>query len=119
MHEFDEFEEELRQALERRPAPPGLKRKIMERRSARDTRRSRLDWLITPWADRSRVWVQLAATLVIAALLGGGVRWGVEKREQQRRGEEAREQVRTALRITGHALNEVQERLAAHDRNAE
>jgi hypothetical protein len=33
MNQMDEFEREVRQALERRPAPPGLKRKLMDRRS--------------------------------------------------------------------------------------
>ena len=35
----NEFEQELRQALERRPAPPGLKRRLMEKRSRRHTER--------------------------------------------------------------------------------
>jgi hypothetical protein len=40
----------------------------------------------------------------------------LDKRQEERRGEAAREQVMTALRITGHALNQVQTRLAEHDR---
>jgi hypothetical protein len=113
---MDEFEQELKQALERRPAPPGLKRKLMERRSARQTRR--------PWfgVAHAGMWMKLAATLVIVGILGGGVEWRVKQVEEQRRGEAAREQVMTALRITGHALDQVQERvqtrLATHDRNA-
>jgi len=124
---MDEFEQELRQALERRPAPPGLKRKVMERRNARGARSSAWGLLLfripapktTGEMGRQRIWLRAAATVVLAAMLGGGVRWGMEKREELRRGEEARQQVLTALRITGHALNQMQARLAAHGRSAE
>jgi hypothetical protein len=113
MHEFDEFEQELRGALERRPAPPGLNRRLMEQRNARLSRRP---WFALP---HPALWMKVAATLVLAALLGGGVEWRIKQVEEQRNGEAARRQVLTALRITGHALNEVQARLAAHDRGGE
>jgi hypothetical protein len=110
MPEFDDFERDLHEALERRPAPPGLKRKIMERRAARHERRS---WFGLPSAG---LWMKLAATLVIVAILtGGGLEWRARKAEEQRRGEAARQQVLTALRITGHALDKVQAKLADHD----
>lgn len=99
--ELDSFERELKQALERRPAPPSLKRRVMERRAQR--RR-----------PQSVIWMRLAATLLIVALLGGGLRWGLQEREERRQGEEARRQVMTALRITGHALDQVSTKLAAH-----
>lgn len=107
MHDYeDQFEQELRQALERRPAPPGFKARIMAARRARrqDTRHS-----------HSLVWMRLAASLLVVALVGGGVRWDYERIQQRRRGEEARQQVLTALRITGHALNLVQQRLSGHN----
>jgi uncharacterized protein HemX len=111
MPEFDEFEQELRQALERRPAPPGLKRRIMERRAAR---RVKPAWL---GIARTGIWMKLAAMLVIVAILGGvGLEWRARRAEEQRRGEAARQQVLTALRITSHALDKVQARLAEHDR---
>jgi hypothetical protein len=110
---MDEFEQELRQALERRPAPPGLKRRLMERRRMEPVRRS---WFGIPHAG---MWMKVAAALVIAAVLGGGVEWRVKQVEEQRKGEAARQQVLTALRITGHALNQVQARLAGHDRGGE
>jgi hypothetical protein len=103
--ERDRFERELTQALERRPAPPSLKRKLMERRSRQRTERLRI---------RAVVWQRLAACLVLAAVVGGGFEW--HEREVQRRGEEARRQVLTALRITSHALDEVKTQLAEHDR---
>ncbi len=104
--ELDDFERELKLALERRPAPPSLKRRVMERRA--QGRR-----------PHSVVWMRLAATLLIVALLGGVLRWGYQQREERRQGEEARRQVMTALRITGHALNQVSTRLAAHGRAGE
>jgi predicted type IV restriction endonuclease len=36
--------------------------------------------------------------------------------EERRKGEAAREQVLTALRITGHALDQINTQLAAHSR---
>jgi hypothetical protein len=60
------------------------------------------------------VWHLLAASFVVAALLGGGLAW--RHAEEQRKGEEARRQVLTALRITNRALNQMNARLAARDR---
>ena len=104
--ERDQFERELTQAFERRPAPPSLKRKLMERRSRQQTERLR---------HRTVMWERLAASLVLAGVLGGAYGW--HEREEQRRGEAAREQVMTALRITNHALNTVKTQLAEHDRD--
>ena len=36
---MDDFEQELRQGMLRRPAPPSLKRKILERRKRQNTQR--------------------------------------------------------------------------------
>ncbi|MGA2049615.1 MAG: hypothetical protein ABSG96_18105 [Terracidiphilus sp.] len=102
---MDEFERDIRQAFERRPAPPGLKRKLMEKRR---TRRS---------YDSFFTWQRLAASLVLAAVLAGGFEW---RNIQERRKEEAaREQVMTALRITSHALNRMNARLAARRRSTQ
>jgi hypothetical protein len=85
-----------------------LKRKLMERR-----RRERMQRI----RGRAVIWQRLAASVALAAVLGGGLAW--RNREQQRKGEAAREQVMTALRITGHALEQVSAGLAAHDRAGE
>jgi hypothetical protein len=103
---IDAFERELHQAFERRPAPPSLKRRLMEKRN-----RKRRQFLPT----HSVVWLRLAACLVLAALIGGGVAW--RRADEVRKGEAARQQVFTALRITNHALNEVNAQLAAHSRS--
>ena len=60
------------------------------------------------------LWQRLAAGIVLAAALGRALTW--RHIEEERRGEAAREQVLTALRITNHALNQIQARLAARDR---
>ena len=104
MEPMDEFERELHQALERRPAPPGLKRKVMDARSRIRTQRVR---------NQTVIWQRLAACVVLAGVLCGGFAW--HEREEQRKGEAAKREVMTALRITGHALNQVKEQLAAHD----
>lgn len=104
---MDDFEKELAQALQRRPAPPNLKRRVMERRGLLTMRRRRISWAI---------WERVAAGLLLAAMVGGAVEWRVRKAEEQRRGEEARRQVMIALRITGHTLNEVNARLTARNR---
>jgi hypothetical protein len=101
----DDFERELRQAFERRPAPPGLKRKLMQRRSAKVPRRL------------SVIWQRLAASIVLIAALAGGI--ALRQREEQRKDEAARQQVMKALRITAHALNQMNAQLAAHRRAAE
>ena len=100
-----EFERELKQALERRPAPPRLKRRILEQAQRRRelTRRTQILW-----------WQRIAAGVVLAAMATGGFLW--RQADERRKGEQARQQVITALRITGHALNELSARLAARDR---
>jgi hypothetical protein len=110
---MEDFERDLRQAFERRPAPPGLKRKLMEKRRAHGSHRP----------DRPHrpshfvLWQRLAASLALVAVLGGAAAW--RNVEERRKGEEARRQVLTALRITSHALNQMNAQLAAHDRAAQ
>jgi hypothetical protein len=106
INEMDKFENKLQQAFIRRPAPPGLKGRIVDQRNRRRTER---------FHSRVVLWQRLAACFVLAAALGGVLTW--RHVEEQRKGEAARDQVLTALRITNHALNEVEARLAARDRN--
>jgi hypothetical protein len=102
---MDDFERELKQAFERRPAPPSLKRKLMERRRAAKVRQSFLTWQ------------RMAAALVLTAVLAGGVEWRIVS--ERRKEEAAREQVLMALRITSRALNQMNARLAARRRGEE
>ncbi len=101
---MDDFERELKQAFERRPAPPGFKRRLMEKRRAPQARQAG-EWM---------TWQRMAAALILTAVLAGGVEWRIV--EQRRREEAARQEVITALRITSLALNHMNARLAAHHR---
>ena len=107
---MEDFERDLRQAFERRPAPPGLKRKLMEKRRAKWPQRANRHFHFV-------LWQRLAASVALVAVLGGAAAW--RNAEERRKGEEARRQVLTALRITGHALNQMNAQLAARDRAAQ
>lgn len=101
---MDEFEQHLRRMLERMPAPPGLRRRVLERRAAeRAGRRQRMMW----WVRRLAI-----ATAVLCMLAGA---WFWRAAERRREGEEARRQVILALRITSRALTRMQSQLAAHN----
>jgi hypothetical protein len=102
---MDDFELELSEAMHRRAAPPSLKRRILERRwEQRKRQRTRMAWL-----------ERIAASLVVAAVAGGAVMGHYA--EERRKGEEAKQQVLTALRITSHALGQVSTHLEEHDRD--
>ena len=101
-----EFERELKDAMVRRPAPPGLKRRIVQRRSARRTERHHTTMI---W------WQRVAASLVAGAVLAGGFGW--RQMEERRKGEEAKQQLITALRITNQVLNNMNRKLVEHDRS--
>ena len=105
---IDEFEQELHQVLVRRPAPPSLKRKILDRRRRQNTERIRA---------RMVMWQRLAASIVLAAIAGGAYMW--HNVQEHRKGEEARRQVLTAIRITSHALKQMNQQLADRNRNDE
>ncbi len=107
---MDDFERELEQAFARRPAPPSLKRRLMERRRTEGPRLVRAQRPVVTWQ-------RLAASLLLTAILAGVVEWRIA--EQRRREVATREQVLTALRITSHALDRMNTRLAAHRRSAQ
>ena len=89
---IDDFERDLRTALARTPAPAGLKRKVMQQHRERAGR-----------SHQRLVWFErLAASLVLAGVVGSAVFW--RNALERRRGEEVKQQVFTALRITNHAL---------------
>lgn len=110
--QIDEFERELRESLERRPAPESLKRKVMAQRQRNG---AVLQFDRSAMRQRNRmIWLErIAASLVLAAVAGSAVvgHYAVERRK----GEEAKQQVFTALRITNHALGQVGAQLAERD----
>jgi hypothetical protein len=107
---MEEFERELRQTFRRRPAPTSLKRGLMEYRRKRYVRPlPRL-----PFLSRGLAASLVSVVLIVLATLGGGFVW--RNAEEYHRGEVARQQVLTALRITNHALNHMNQQLATHGR---
>ncbi len=102
-----DFERQLQAALARRPAPPDLKRKIIGRL-----------WQQAGRSQRRMIWLErLAASLILAAVASGAAFW--RHHEEQRRGEEAKQQVFTALRIANHALEQMNAQLAEHNHDAQ
>jgi len=124
---IDEFERELRHSLERQPAPLSLKHKVMELRGPqrqvhvagvverRLQNRGQILSIRSATRRHSRmIWLErIAASLVVAAVAGGAV-FG-HYADERRRGEEAKQQVLTALRITNRALDLMSEHLAEQD----
>jgi hypothetical protein len=96
----DDYERELRKAIRRQPAPPGLKLRVMQRRKQESARRVH---------GRAIWWQRLATSALLAAAVGGALTW--RNTEQRRKGEEAKRQVFTALRITNHALEQMNAQL--------
>jgi len=101
-----DFELELRQAMERKPAPPSLKRRILQAQAARKTQKLHVQ---TVW------WQRLAASVLILGVIAGGYSW--RQVEERRKGEEAKQQLMTALRITNRALNDMNRRLTVRNRD--
>ena len=92
--------EELRRALARKDPDPGFANRVMAR-IERDGRVER------SWGG----WRAVAAALLVTVVMGA---WGVhERRERQREGEAAREQVLLALRITSEKVRHVQHEIRA------
>ena len=112
---FDGFENELRESLKREPAPASLKRKVMEGRQ----NRAQLHLARPSARQRSRmIWFErIAASLVLAGVAGGAVvgHYAIERRK----GEEAKQQVFTALRVTNHALQVMNEQLQRQDKSSQ
>ncbi len=112
---FDDFENELRDSLKREPAPASLKRKVMEGRQ----NRAQLHLTRSSARQRSRmIWFErIAASLVLAGVAGGAMvgHYAIERRK----GEEAKQQVFTALRVTNHAFEVMNAQLQERDKHSQ
>ena len=89
------LDHDLRNALRRVPAPEGFADRVLARVRNAERRPAAAS---APW------WRAVAATFLLAAILGG---WGAHEMIERRReaeGQRAREQVLLALRITGEKL---------------
>ena len=102
MAEYNDFEEQVREGLQRENPPAGFADRVMQRVAGDGARK------VIPM--RARVWRQWAVAAALLVIIGGGV---MEQRHRQEQiaGEEAREQVMTALQITSAQLQRVNERM--------
>jgi hypothetical protein len=92
-----DLERDLRSALRRKDPPPGFAGRVMARIEPRQVKKAPPRWV--PWAA--------AAALLVSA--GGGAMY---RHEQQRvQGEQAKEQILLALRITGTQLEHVRAKM--------
>jgi hypothetical protein len=106
--ELEELERKLRMALARREAPLGLKQRVLAQ-----ARQRRLQGQ-APQQSRGWMLQRIAASILLAALFGGFAVY--RQQEERRKGEAAREQVMTALRITNRTLDRVSQRLAVESK---
>jgi hypothetical protein len=97
------IEDQLREALQREPAPGDFKRKVM--RALPAGKREPVAW----W--KRRVSIAFAAALAVAAVVPGVI---VEQRH--RRGVEARDQLVTALRVTNNTLRHTKQLIQKNTR---
>jgi hypothetical protein len=101
----DDFERELREQLQARSAPEGFADRVMARVPKRPARR---EW----FRFGAPAWRWAVATLLVVGMVAGGME---RERQQRIEGEHARAQVMLALRITGSALRDVQQKVNASD----
>lgn len=97
--ELEELERKLRVALRHRAAPVKMKQRVLA--AAQERRRAQ--------QGRMGMLQRIAASALLAAMVGGFAMY--RQSEERRKGEAAREQVMTALRITNKTLSRVNERL--------
>jgi hypothetical protein len=94
------LENDLKRALRRQAPAPGFAGRVMQRleevpRGTRGTPRNRPVW-----------WRAAAASVTLAAILGG---YATHRVVEHRRGERAKEQVLTAMRIAGEKVRYAQQ----------
>jgi hypothetical protein len=103
MDELDDWEKLLKQELQLREVPAGFSERVMARlprSSSSGTGHKRL-WPALHWA---------AAALLLLALASGSF-WK-HKQEERIAGEQARNQLMTALRMAGSTLHDVRHKIA-------
>jgi hypothetical protein len=125
----DDFENQIRSALQRKEPAAGFEQRVLNRIRAKGTaldpgegrlrppQRSRISWLALHWVlfprPAMRLWV--VAALVLAFL--AGAEWAHVRRQQMeaqlRQQTEARRELEVALRITSRKLQHIQGLLQA------
>lgn len=101
---MDQFDQDLKDSLRREPAPDWLVRAVMARVGAEKQRQRKPEWF--GWARMK--WA--AAAMVLVAVVGG-VRFE-QQRQEQARGEEAKQELMAAFQMTGMKLRQVEERVS-------
>jgi hypothetical protein len=101
------LDNELRHALRRVPAPEGFAERIVARVKSAPPRTSARPGVQTI-SSALRGWKAIAATFLLAAILGSWSAYEMVERRREAAGQRAREQVLLALRITGEKLAHAQ-----------
>lgn len=99
-----DLERDLRNALERKPAPAGFTARVMDALEQDGAR---------PQPDPRFLgmrWRAVAAAALLTVTLGG---WAAHQVQQRREAERAKEEVLFALRITSEKLNQARTQLDA------
>ncbi|HEX2060326.1 MAG TPA: hypothetical protein VHK90_06265 [Thermoanaerobaculia bacterium] len=99
------LENDLRRALRRESPAPGFAGRVLERIERGEAPRRRPVW-----------WRAAAASVTLAALLGG---YATHKVVEHRRGERAKEQLLTAMRIAGEKVRIAQDEVRAIGSNTD
>ena len=97
------LEDDLKRALRRQSPPAGFADRVMQRieQESTETERRTPDHRTRPvW------WRAAAASVTLAAILGG---YATHRVAEHRRGEHAKEQVLTAMRIAGEKVRYAQQ----------
>jgi hypothetical protein len=104
---MDDFERQLKQALERKDAPPWLEARILNAAAAEPAPRPRRSWTGL-W------WTRWATAALAVMLLVSGVAWQRE-REERAAGREAKAQLELALKITRAKLGKIESKLQSFE----
>lgn len=98
-----DIERELKTVLRRQRPDAGFTERVMAAVREADHRRQTSSISTQPW----RAWRAVAAAVLLTAFLGG---WAAHEAAQRRaEGEQARQEVLIALRITGEKLRSAQD----------
>jgi uncharacterized protein HemX len=100
------LEEELGKALERVEPPAGFAQRVMARAAASEQTKSRTEWTWLGFVHTRGLRWAVAGALCLA-LGAGGVLYRLEQ-QRRARGEEAKQQLMLALRITADELQTAQ-----------
>lgn len=112
MDDVTEMEKGLRQALRHVPAPEGFTSRVMARVAAREALHAepnaaqRARGTLLRMHPAAAWWSAVAAALLLTA--GGGDALHLHNLHRAQRQQAAQAQVDRALRLTGHALDEVE-----------